>query len=210
MQATPRVAYAMAKLGSSSTARFKMWDGGLVVCLQVFGLPQTEGLQGFQRGSGRLLQRRRELLHRSQGFAHLLTKVGGGFVQSFQYLLFAVNFDLLASQRIAGCAIQCRQGDDVMISQAGDAAREHGLDALALADFAGNVVGQPFVRGLAHQTQGFADLGFGNDVQVGRLLQLHSQGLFEGSVEYRIAGGVDEVGEQDAVFLSQLGGALGS
>ena len=73
------------------------------------------------------------------------------------------------------------------------------------ADFSGYVVGDAFVGGLAHESQGLANSRFRNDVQVRRLLQLHGQRLFERAVEDRVAGGIDEVGEQDAVFLGELG-----
>ena len=93
-----------------------------------------------------------------------------------------------------------------MIAQAGDGAGQHGFDALALADFAGDLVGQAFIRRLAHEVQGLADFRLRHDVQVWRLLELHRQSLLQSAVENRVAGGVDEVGQQHAVFLTQLGG----
>ena len=47
----------------------------------VFILAEGKSLQRFEGRRGRLLQRRSELLHRSQGFPHLLAEVGGGLVE---------------------------------------------------------------------------------------------------------------------------------
>ena len=55
-----------------------------------------------------------------------------------------------------------------------------------------------------------ADAGFGKQVQVGRLLELDGQRLLQGSVENGIAGGVDEVGEDDGVFFGERVGAAGA
>ncbi|HXM17078.1 MAG TPA: hypothetical protein VN933_17685 [Candidatus Eremiobacteraceae bacterium] len=39
---------------------------------------------------------------------------------------------------------------------------------------------------------------------------MHGQRLFQRAVENGVAGGVDEVGEQYAVFLGELGGLSGA
>src|SRR5208282_583253 len=75
---------------------------------------------------------------------------------------------------------------------------------------AGNVVGDAFVGRAAHEAQGFANAGFGQQIQVGGLLELDGEGLLQGSVEHGIAGGVDEVGENDGVFFGEGGGAAGA
>src|SRR5262249_56219318 len=70
---------------------------------------------------------------------------------------------------------------------------------ITLADFPGDVGREASVGRLAHQGEGLLDLPFGQDIQVGRLLQVHCQGLFEGAVEHSIASGVDEVCDQYSV-----------
>src|SRR5215471_14630076 len=51
--------------------------------------------------------------------------------------------------------------------------------------------------------QGLLNLGFRNDVQEWRLLELRSKGLFERAIEDRIAGGIGEFGQKDGVFFSK-------
>jgi len=70
-----------------------------------------------------------------------------------------------------------------MIAQAGDAPRQQGFNALTLADFAGDVIGSALVGGASHETQGLANFGFGDQVQIGGLLQLHGERLLQCTVE---------------------------
>jgi len=54
------------------------------------------------------------------------------------------------------------------------------------------------------------DPGLGEQVQIGRLLELRGQRLLQRAVEDAVAGGVDEVGKQDGVFFSESGGLTGA
>ena len=93
-----------------------------------------------------------------------------------------------------------------MAAETGDGAGEHGLDAFAQTDFTGHSAGYSLIGGAPHEAQGFMNPRFRENIQVGRLLQFHCQRLFQRPVENSVAGGVDEVSEQDTVFLGQLRG----
>src|SRR6202041_3559130 len=128
---------------------------------------QTEGLQRLQRRCGGFVQWLGELLHRGQGLAHFLAEVGGGLIQRLEHLLLAVNLHLFACQCVPGRAIQGGQRDDVVIAEAGNGASQHGFDALALADFAGNFVGEALIPGPAHEAQSLADFDSGTMFRYG-------------------------------------------
>ncbi len=55
----------------------------------------------------------------------------------------------------------------------------------------------------AHQLQRLADFAVGKNVEEGGLFEIDGQRLLQGAVEDRVAGGVDEVGEDDSVFLGE-------
>src|ERR1700689_5044638 len=63
-------------------------------------------------------------------------------MQRIQHILFLIRLNLLPSQRIARRSIGCFESDNVLASNAIDAAVEHRLDAFALADFAPEIDGQ--------------------------------------------------------------------
>ena len=91
-----------------------------------------------------------------------------------------------------------------MIPEARDGAGQHGLDALALTNFAADIIAETFIRGTAHKPERFPDFGFRDDIQIGRLLQLHRKRLFQRAIENGVAGRVHEVREQHTISLSQL------
>jgi len=55
----------------------------------------------------------------------------------------------------------------------------------------------------AHQLQRRANFAVGKNVEEGRLFEIDGEGLALGAVEDRFAGGVDEIGEDDGVFLGE-------
>ena len=81
---------------------------------------------------------------------------------------------------------------------------------LALADFAGHRAGDTLIGRASHELKCLADGLIGHDVEIGRLLELDGQCLLERAVEDGVDGGVDEVGDEYGIFLSQLLGASGA
>ena len=75
--------------------------------------------------------------------------------------------------------------------------------ASAHADVARHVVGQPRRWRLAHQLQRSADAVVGDEAEKWRLPELHRQSLSQRLVEHRVAGPVDEVGQNDRVLVGQ-------
>jgi hypothetical protein len=84
------------------------------------------------------------------------------------------------------------------------------FDVFAFAEFTSQIAGNALVRRTAHELEGFADLLVRIDRQKGRLLELDSKGLLQCSIKNRVAGGVDEVGEDDGVFVGKFGGVCGA
>ncbi len=93
--------------------------------------------------------------------------------------------------------------NDILAAQTGDGAFDGGGAGGALADFAGQLAGEPCVFGLGHQGQRLRDALVGKQVQKWRLLQLCRKPLPQRAVEDRIAGGVGEIGENDGVLLGE-------
>jgi len=134
----------------------------------------------------------------------------GGLIERLEDVLFAVRFGLLAGDGVAGLRVEGGKCDHIMRAEGSDASGQHGLGVFAQADFTGDVAGDALVLGASHKAQGFVDPGLGEQVQIGRLLELRGQRLLQRAVEDAVAGGVDEVGKQDGVFFSESGGLTGA
>jgi hypothetical protein len=50
---------------------------------------------------------------------------------------------------------------------------------------------------ISHELQRLTDGLVGNNIQIGRLLQLHRQRLLQRAIKYRVARGIHKVGEQN-------------
>ena len=129
-------------------------------------------------------------------------------MQRIQHIFFSVGLSLLASERIAGRNIGCFQSDDILASNAIDAAVQHGLDAIALTDFAADVAGDAVAGAAAHELQCLADLLVGKDVQIRGLPQIDGQRFLESAIEDGVGGSVYEIGNQDRIFLGERVAAL--
>ena len=70
------------------------------------------------------------------------------------------------------------------------------------------IVGQSRAGGLPHQLERLADAFLRYDAQKRRLLELHREPLTQRFVEYRVAGRVREIGEDDGVLVGQLRRAM--
>src|SRR5580658_7897146 len=95
------------------------------------------------------------------------------------------------------------EGNDIGLAQWSDGADEDSLAALPLADLAGNLRGNGLVLLAAEELQTLPKVLLADDVEHRRLAQLHPQGLVQGGVKNRVAGFVDKVGDNDAVFSSR-------
>src|SRR5271157_3496640 len=124
-------------------------------------------------------------------------------MQRIQHIFLSVGLSLLASERIAGSNVGRFQSDDVLASDAVNAAIQHGFDAIALTDFAADVGGDAVAGAAAHELQCLADLLIGEDVQIRGLPQIDGQRLFERAIEDGVGGGVYEIGNQDRISFGQ-------
>ena len=77
------------------------------------------------------------------------------------------------------------------------------MPALPLANLAGDLRGNGLVLLAAEELQTLPKVLLADDVEHGRLAQLHPQGLVQGGVKNGVAGFVDKVGDNDAVFRSR-------
>ena len=64
-----------------------------------------------------------------------------------------------------------------MSAERSDGAGQHGGGAFADADFVRDIAGDALIFGASHEAQGFADAGFGKNVEIGRLLELSGERL---------------------------------
>ena len=193
------------KIGVEFDGALQMRDRGRVVKPLVLRLSQAESLQSVQRRRSSRLQRCGELLNRTDGLAQLSPQAGCGPVQRLQHLLLTFRLGLLTRQT-SHARCNDLQGNHVMAAETGNRTRQHGLDTFAQADLAGHSAGYPLLGGAPHEAQGFMNPRFRENVQIGRLLQLHRQSLFQRPVENSVAGGVHKISEQYAVFLRQRRG----
>ena len=184
-------------------ARFRCGTAFSSSSFDVLGLAQGEGLQRLQRRRRGLFQRGGEFLHRPDRLAQLLPQIGSRLVQRLQHLLFTFGLHLGPSQRISGLRVDRVQINHVMAAQGGNRARQHGFYAIPHADFPRHIAGHPLIGRPAHQAQRCLDPRLRKNVQIRRLLQLHRQRLLQRSVEDSVAGGVDEVSQQDGIFFGQ-------
>ena len=132
----------------------------------------------------------------------------GDAVERIQHIFFSIRLSLLACERIAGSDVRRFQSDHILASNAVDAAVQHGLDAIALTDFAADVAGDAVVWAAAHKLQRLSDLLIREDIQIRRLPEIDRQRFLKRAIEDRIGCGVDEIGNQDRIFFRQRVSAL--
>ena len=112
---------------------------------------------------------------------------------------------MVGGQLIAIVAVHGFQADDVLRAQAGDGAFDGGGAGGALADVASEIVSEAGVFWLRHEGERLRDALVGEQVQERGLFQLRREALAKRAIEDGVAGGVDEVGEDDGIFFGELG-----
>jgi len=115
-------------------------------------------------------------------------------MQCIQHVFFSICLCLLPSERISGSSVGCLQSDDVLPSDAIDASVQHRLDAVALTDFAANVIRDAIAWATAHELQRLPNLRVGEHVQIRRLPEIDGQRFLERAIEDGVGGGVHEIG----------------
>ena len=116
-----------------------------------------------------------------------------------------VDLDLLARHHVAALRVDRLETDDVVAAQAGDRARDERLQLFALRNLARERPGDALVGRALHEQQVLARALVRKHLQERRLFQRDGQGDLQRAVEHRIAGGVDEVGQDDRVASRQGG-----
>ena len=170
---------------------------------QVHFVARGKSLQSIQRRRGSLFNGSIELLNRGERLAQLLAQVRGRFAEHAQHLLFAFRFRLLPIQYVAGAGIDGIDCNDVVAAERCNRANQHGFQTLPLADFPRYVARHAGFRRTIHQAQRLLDTFIRENIQEGRLFELHGERLLERTIKHRIAGSVDEIRDQDCIFLSQ-------
>src|SRR5262249_26309820 len=98
-------------------------------------------------------------------------------------------------------AVACAQSDDIFGISLRNAAIQDGFAASANADLASEISSQPLIRGLTHELQRLANFLLRERVEEGGLFDFDGHRPFHSVVEYRIACGIFEVGEDDCIFF---------
>ena len=86
------------------------------------------------------------------------------------------------------------------LAERGNAAGQNGLYAFPFTDFTGNLWSNGLVLFTAQVLQTLTKVLLADNVEHRRLAKLHPEGLVQGGIENGVAGLVDEVGDDDAVF----------
>src|SRR5208283_4332862 len=121
-------------------------------------------------------------------------------------MVLVAGLSFRARQRFAACTVDGLKGEKVLRANPGNRAFEYRRACGALADFASDPWSQSRIVWLTHHSQYVPDAVVRNQLQEGRLLELHRQALPERVVENGIAGHVREIGDHNRVFLSQSNG----
>ena len=148
--------------------------------------------------------------HGGERFAELGSQIGSCLSHGLQHFFFRSGIGACLGKGGATGAIDGLHGDRILAAQRRDRAGKHGFGAVALANFAGDIAAQESVGRSIHHPQGLLHLFVGEEAQERGLLQGNGQRAFQRLVENGIAGGVGEVGENDGVFVGELGGAMGA
>jgi len=112
-------------------------------------------------------------------------------------LLLAVRPSLHLGESVTRCGIDGAECHHVLAPHAGDRSDQKRFHPRALGDFAPDARSDALLWRFAHHGQRLARPFVRDDVQEGRLLQVDSQRFLERPVENRIAGGIDEIREQN-------------
>src|SRR5262249_27817678 len=118
----------------------------------------SEGFQCFQRRRGGLFEGPIEFLNRYERLAEFLPDACSRLAYYIEHLLFAGSLRLFLSERVSSRSVDCIKCDHVLAAQAGNRAREHCLDAVALADFPADGTGDAFFRGTSHELERLLNL----------------------------------------------------
>src|ERR1043166_4407761 len=90
-----------------------------------------------------------------------------------------------------------------MTTKTRNRAGEQGLDSLPLTNLSSNILGNPFIRRLAHKAQSLSHTLVRIDIQKWCLTQLHGQCLLERAIEYLFAGCIDEISKKYCVLVGE-------
>src|SRR5262249_1887707 len=120
--------------------------------------------------------------------------------QGIQDVIFSSRLRLLLIQDFTGTAVLREQRQHVLASETSDRPFHNRSASGPLADFPSGLRGEAYVRRLPHEEQGVMDALVGNQAEEGRLFKLYGQALAQRPIKYRVAGLVEEIGDDDAVF----------
>ena len=122
-----------------------------------------------------------------------------------QYASLVGSGHLLASENVARRAIHRIDRDDVRRAQWSDRSRKVCLDSQALANLLRQFGSDSLILGLAQILQVVVQFGVADQLNQWRLFKLDRKRLLQSGIEDRIAGLVSEIGENELVFVGELG-----
>src|SRR6185295_349378 len=160
-------------------------------------------LQRVERGRAGLFERCRVLPHGRQRFADACPELRREPAEDVHHVFFPRCLELFLVEQIAGRAVLRAQAEDVLRAEARNRSPDDRGAPRAHADVARYVVGQRRRWRLAHQLQRSADAVVGDDAQKRRLPELYRESLSERLIEHRVTRPVDEVRQDDRVFVRQ-------
>ena len=127
-------------------------------------------------------------------------------VEGLEHRFFAGGLFLHFGQHISGTAVDGLQTDDVLITKLAMEPVNMAVLPVAFADLARHLRRQrAHLRGRPISFNVSVILQFRNQGQKRCLLQLHREALLQRVVENFVAGLVVEVGDDDGVFVGELG-----
>src|ERR1051325_2720676 len=178
------------------------------MALAQLGPPRRILLKSFQRWSSGLVQRAIQLLDGVARLSELSSHGGRRLSNCIQYMIFISGLNLLPDER---CAILARDGlqcDGITFPHARDRALDSGCRSLADADFVRKLIGDAGARWNTHEAKHPLHSPVIHYSQKRRLFELDRQSLAKRAVKDRIAGVIDEIRQDDDIFVGEFLGAV--
>jgi hypothetical protein len=128
------------------------------------------GLQRVERWCRRLFERPIVLADRGERFADAGSESTRHLAQRIQNVFLSRGLHLFLIENVASAAVLRAQPQDILASEAGNRAIEHGTAGGSLAQAFGKLRREPCIRRLAHQAQYSLNTLFRNETEKRRLL----------------------------------------
>ena len=146
--------------------------GGFLAFIRAGLHAEAVGFEGFEGGGGGFVDGRIEFLNGGERFAEFAADICGGLAESGEDVIFILGFGGGAGEGFAGGTIDGVEDEIVGVADLRDGAFHDGGGLGALANLAGEFVGDAGGGGLSHVLQGLLHLAVGENVEEGGLREL--------------------------------------